>query len=162
MVNIFCVLSRKSACKVWHFIFHVKVKVARVRLFATPRDSPGQSTGVGGLSLLQGICPTLGSNPGLPHCRWILYQLSHKESLRILQWAACPFSSQSSPPRNQTGVSCIAGGFFTSWATREAFIFHAHLELSLLSEVGGVGIYFFYVLSICSTILKTCLVIFFK
>ena len=28
-----------------------------------------------------GIFPTLGSNPGLPHCRWILYQLSHKESL---------------------------------------------------------------------------------
>ena len=30
------------------------------------------------LSLLQGIFPTKGSNPGLSHCRWILYQLSHK------------------------------------------------------------------------------------
>ena len=38
----------------------------------------GQNTGVGSLSLLQGIFPTQGSNPGLPHCRRILYQLSHK------------------------------------------------------------------------------------
>ena len=41
-------------------------------------------TGVDRLSLLQGIFPTQRSNPGLPHCRRILYQLSHKESPRIL------------------------------------------------------------------------------
>ena len=35
----------------------------------------------GSLSLFQGIFPTQGSNPGLPYCRWILYQLSHKGSL---------------------------------------------------------------------------------
>ena len=46
----------------------------------SPWNSPGQNTGVGSLSLLQGIFPTQGSNPGLPHCRWILYQLSHKGS----------------------------------------------------------------------------------
>ena len=40
----------------------------------------GQDTGVGSRSLLQGIFPTQGSNPGLPHCRWILYQLSHQGS----------------------------------------------------------------------------------
>ena len=66
------------------------------------------------LSLLQGIFPTQGSNPGLLHCRRILYQLSHKGSSRILEWVAYPFSSGSSRPRNQTGVSCIAGGFFTN------------------------------------------------
>ena len=43
-------------------------------------NSPGQNTGVGSLSLLQGIFPTQGSNPGLPHCRRILYQLSHQGS----------------------------------------------------------------------------------
>ena len=43
-------------------------------------SSPGQNTGVGNLSLLQGIFPTQGSNPGLPHCRRIVYQLSHKGS----------------------------------------------------------------------------------
>ena len=39
---------------------------------------------------------------------------------RILQWVAFPFSSGSSLPRNETGVSCIAGGIFTNWAMREA------------------------------------------
>ena len=46
----------------------------------SPWNSPGQNTGVGSLSLLQGIFPTQGSNPDLPHCRWILYQLSHQGS----------------------------------------------------------------------------------
>ena len=46
----------------------------------SPWDSPGQNTGVGSHSLLQGIFPTQGSNPGLPHCRQILYQLSHQGS----------------------------------------------------------------------------------
>ena len=52
----------------------------------SPWNSPGQNTAVGSLSLLQGIFPTQGSDPGLPHCRWILYQLSHKGSPRILEW----------------------------------------------------------------------------
>ena len=39
---------------------------------------------------------------------------------RILEWVAVPFSKGSSQPRDQTQVSCIAGRFFTSWATREA------------------------------------------
>ena len=43
----------------------------------SPWNSPGQNAGVCGLSLLQGIT-TQRSNSGLPHCRWILYQLSHK------------------------------------------------------------------------------------
>ena len=71
----------------------VKVKVAQsCPLFVTPW-APGQDTGVGSLSLLQGIFPTQGSNPGLPNCRRILYQLSHKRltmqgnfSLPLLQW----------------------------------------------------------------------------
>ena len=44
----------------------------------SPCNSPGENTGVGSLSLLQGIFPTQGWNLGLPHCRQILYQLSHK------------------------------------------------------------------------------------
>ena len=43
-------------------------------------NSPGQNTGVGSLSLLQGIFPTQGSNPGVSHCRQILYQLSRREA----------------------------------------------------------------------------------
>ena len=87
----------------------------------SPWNSSGQNTGVGSLSLLQGIFPTQGLNPGLPHCRQILYQLSHKGSPRTLEWVAYPFSRGSSRPRNQTGVSCIAGGFFSNWAIREAW-----------------------------------------
>ena len=68
----------------------------------------------GSPSLFQGIFPTQGSNPGLPHCRQVLYQPSHKGSPRILEGIAYPFSRRSSRPRNLTGVSGIAGGFFTS------------------------------------------------
>ena len=82
-------------------------------------NSPGQNPREGGLSLFQGIFPTQGLNPGLPHCGRILYQLSHKGSWRILEWVAYPFSSGSSQSRNRTGISCIAGRFLTSWATRE-------------------------------------------
>ena len=80
----------------------------------SPWNSTGQNTGVGSLSFFQGIFQTLELNPGLLHCRWILYQLSHKGRPRILEWVSYPFSSGSSQPRNRTRVSCIAGGFFTS------------------------------------------------
>ena len=43
---------------------------------------------------------------------------------RILEWVAIPFSRGSSQHRDQTRVSCVAGGFFTIWATREA---HRHI-----------------------------------
>ena len=49
----------------------------------SPWNSPGQHTGVGSLSLLQGIFPTQGLNPDLLHCRQILYPPSHKGSPRI-------------------------------------------------------------------------------
>jgi len=81
----------------------------------SPWTSPCQNTGMGSLSLLQGIFPNQGSNQGLLHCRWILYQLSHKRSPRILEWVAYPFSRGYLQPRNQTKVSCIAGGFFTNY-----------------------------------------------
>ena len=61
----------------------VKVKVAQLCLtfcMDSPWNSPGQNTGVGSRSLLQEIFPTQGLNPGLPHCRWILYQLSYQVS----------------------------------------------------------------------------------
>ena len=76
-------------------------------------DSPGKNTGVGCHAFLQGTFPTQGSDPGLPHCRQILYCLSLLGSPRILEWVAYPFSRGSSQPRNQIRVSCIAGGFLT-------------------------------------------------
>ena len=93
--------------------------VSRVQLFATPGlyspwNSPGQNTGVGSFSLLQGIFPTQGSKPDLPHCRQILYQLSHRESPKMLQWVVSPFSHSLRPhgvhsawnsPGENTGVA---------------------------------------------------------
>ena len=93
--------------------------LSRIQLFVTPWaiqswNSPCQNTGVGSLSLLQQIFTTQGWNPGLLHCRWILYQLSHKGNPRVLGWVPYSFSSRSSQPRNQSRVSCITGGFFTN------------------------------------------------
>ena len=91
----------------------------RPRGLSSPWNSPGQNTGMSSLSLIREIFPTQGSNAGL-HCRQILNQWSHLGSPRILQWVAYPFSRGSSLPRNRTGVSYIAGWFFTNWAMREA------------------------------------------
>ena len=93
-------------------------------------DSPGKDIGVDCHALLHGIFPTQGLNPGLPHCRQILYQLSHQGSPRILEWVAYPFPRGSSQPRNWTGVSCIAGGFFTSWATKLCHVSSSYSEYS--------------------------------
>ena len=96
----------------------MKVKVAQLcptlcepmdtRLLC-PWDFLGKGTGVGCHFLLQGIFPTQGSSPGLLHCKWILYQLSHQG--RILEWVAYPFCSGFSRPRNRSGLSYIADRF---------------------------------------------------
>ena len=85
----------------------MKVKVAEImsdsllcRGLYNPWNFPGQNTGMGSLSLLQGIFPTQGSNPGLPHCGRILYQLNHQGSPRLLEWVAYPFPKGSFRPRN--------------------------------------------------------------
>ena len=70
-------------------------------------NSPGQNTGVGSLPLLQGIFPTQGSNPGLLHCRPILYQLRHKGSPRILEWVAFPFSRDLPDPGIKAGSPAL-------------------------------------------------------
>ena len=57
------------------------------------------------------LCPTL--------CNSMDYKVNGLLQARILEWVAFPFSRGSSPPRDRTEVSHIAGGFFTSWATRE-------------------------------------------
>ena len=99
---------------------NVKWKLpSHVRLFATPwtvqyMEFSRLEYWRGSLSLLQGIFPAQGSNPGLPHYRRILYPLSHQGSPKILEGGAYPFSSGFSfdfQPRNRTRVFCIAGRF---------------------------------------------------
>ena len=113
------------------FIYMVCLVYTHTHTLYSPRNSPGQNNGVGSLSFLQGIFPTQGSNPGLPHCRWIFYKLSHKGSPKILGY---PFFSGSFWPRNQTQVSCIAGRFFTIWAMREALSFIRNQQIVFQSH----------------------------
>ena len=83
-------------------------------------DSPGMNTGVGCHALSRGSLQPRDQTQDLPHCRQIHYHLNHQGSPRVLEWVAHPFSRGSS--WNRTGISCNAGGFFTSWATREALM----------------------------------------
>ena len=75
----------------WSYVWKVKVLVTQLGLILWPHglyparllcpwNSSGKNIGMGSLSLIQGIFPTQGSNPGLLHCRRILYQLSHQGS----------------------------------------------------------------------------------
>ena len=86
--NIHCLQRKSQRSVVWICGPHVEIlshlwkwkSLSHVQLFATPWDSPSQNTGVGSFSLLQSIFPTQGLNPGLLHCRQILYQLNHQGS----------------------------------------------------------------------------------
>ena len=86
---------------------------SRIWLFATPwavvqvylsREFSKQDTGVGRRALLQGIFPTQGLNPGLPHCRRIVYHLSQQRSPGVLAWVAYSFSRISSPNQELNSV----------------------------------------------------------
>ena len=104
----------------------------------------------GRLCLLHDIFPTQGSNPGLPHCRQFLYQLSHQGSPRILEWVAYPFSRVSSRDSRDPGIELGS---------------RALQEDSLPTELSGITL--FYIVSIytrcagsvtklCPTLVTTC------
>ena len=112
-------------------------------------DSPGKNTGVGCHFLLQGIFPTQGSNPGLPHCRQTLKPLSHQGSplsprvcsnscllswwhYLTISWSAVPFSfcHQSFP----ASASFPMSQFFPQVAKVLELQLHWLLFLALHSE----------------------------
>ena len=106
-----------------------------------PRNSPGQNTGVGSLSLFQGIFPTLGSNPGLPHRSQILYQMSHP---RILEWAAGNLRGQCNREgkKNPQWESQFLGRLIISpWSLRRRKGYEALKEQTGVGnfQVGGKG-----------------------
>ena len=94
----------------------------------SPWNSPGHNTGVGSLSLLQGIFPTQGSNPALPHCRWVFYQLSHKGSPRTL---GCLVKSSFS----SSHVRMWKLGHKESWAPKNWCFWTVVLEKTLESPL---------------------------
>ena len=102
MSFISVILSLQKVLYKWnHTVYNLWVKVAQScptlqpHGLYSPWHSPGQNTGVDSLSLLQGIFPTQGLNPGLPHYRQILYQVSLKGSPRILEWVKVKVKSLS-------------------------------------------------------------------
>ena len=85
-------------------------------------DSPGQNTGVGSRSLLQGIIPTQRSNPGLPDCKRILYQLSYQGSpelkwLCLFTWLEDSCSQASTEEKFFTLVGMSKLSSTLSWST---------------------------------------------
>ena len=84
-------------------------------------DSPGKNTGVGCHALLQGIFPTQGSNPGLPHCRQILYCLNHQRSpgnlcpklIRISHFCLAPVHGGHCPHETEDRDTCGMVGELT-------------------------------------------------
>ena len=115
-----------------------------------PSEPPGEpkNTGVGILSLLQGIFLTQESNQGLLHCRWLLCHPMDRDlpgssihgifQARILEWVPISFSRGSSQPKDRTWVSHTAGRLFITGATREASL---PSDSSLVTE--GKDIFFF-------------------
>ena len=100
-----------------------------------PWDSSGKNTGVGSLSLLQGIFPIQGSNSGLPHGRQMLYQLSNKESPRILEWG----EQKSWPKLIIQKTKIMASSSITSWQIhRETMVTVTHL-IFLVSKITADG-----------------------
>ena len=92
----------------------------------SPWNSPGKNTRVGSLSLLQGIFPTQGLNPGLWHCRWILYQLilcflsKAQTSIRSLKKQEGSRKTSTSPllttPKPSTvWITANCGKFLKRW-----------------------------------------------
>ena len=77
-----------------------------------------------------GDLPNPGIKPRFPALQWFFMSLANKGNPRILEWGAYSFSSESSRPRNQTGVSFIARRFFINWAIREAGMFMCVISLS--------------------------------
>ena len=112
------VLSSRDQVK-WSESLSVVSNYLQPQGLYSPWNSPDQNTGESSLSFLKGIFPTQGLNRGLPHCRQILYQLSHQGSPRIQEWVAYSFSRELYWPRNWIGLSLMTGRFFVNWAIRE-------------------------------------------
>ena len=102
-------LSSSKQLKLWGKIEVKKLKslqshgLGPVRLLC-PWNSPGKNNWVGGHFFLQGIFPTQGWNPGLPHCRRILYQLSHQGSPKSLHHMS-----------ERKGIHSVRESVYTVW-----------------------------------------------
>ena len=105
--------------------------------------SPWNSPGQGSLSLLQGIFPTWGQNPGLPQCRRILYQPSHQGSIVLLCFSATasnPSPSFAIPPKCETSSQLLLSTLVPSqvasrWETPEVQVYFQEPREPLFFEI---------------------------
>ena len=124
-------------------VFSMKAKATQLCMtlcnpMDCPWNSPGQNTGVGSLSLLQGIFSTQGSNPGLLHCRWILLtaELQGKPkntgvgSLYLLQWIIPTQESNPGSPALPNSLPTELSGKPQSWVMYSHFSCNAHFLTS--------------------------------
>ena len=132
-----CEMKWKSLSRLWLFVTSWTIQsmeFSRPEYWSGyPFPSPGNLPNPG----IEPRSPTLSADslPAEPH-KW---------SPRILEWVAYPFSRRYFQPRNQTGVSCIAGKFFTNWAIREAQNVVIHNEIIYLKCFNtGIATFFFF------------------
>ena len=97
-------------------------------------SSPGQNTGVGSLSLLQGLFPTQGLNPGLPYCRWILYHQPLHHDHTPLVFTPAHFPDFCSYKLQKSG-GCFGMQHTSSCVTLCASLLWSCLDLSLVLTV---------------------------
>ena len=109
-------------------------------------NSLDQNTGMGSLSLLQGIFPTHGSNPGLLHCRRILSQMSHKGSSRILEWVAYRFSADLPNPGAELGSPVLqADSLPSALSSTIHYYLSIHMFYILLCYLGQIKYLFSWI-----------------
>ena len=94
----------------------------------SPWNSPGQNTGVGSLSLLQGIFPTQGSNPGLPHYGQVLYQLSHLHKETILNTLP-GLSGKNMRRKRMKCLRATTSNELMFWSNKTSLTFFFFLEI---------------------------------
>ena len=120
-----------------------------------PWDSPGKNTGVSHHALFQGIFPTQGPNPGLPHCRWILYHLSYQGSPGILEWAAYPKIKEKLLNKFEIVISTNVLCSQTETAYYLSFFFSANHVFSFLNLVNIIDIHVLNCLKLILNFLST-------
>ena len=96
------------------------------------------------LVLVAQLCPTLCDSMDPPGS-----SVHRVLQARILQWVAIPFSRGSFPLRDRTQLSCIAGRFFTIWATREALLLFYLFFIIIFSPSPRFGVLFHRYWTLC-------------
>ena len=93
---------------------------------------PGTNTGVGCHFLLQGIFPTQGSNSGLPHCRWILYCLSHRETQEYRSGWPIPSPGELPDPGITQGPPALHADYLPAEPPGKPHLYYTYIHTSLI------------------------------